>query len=141
MHTPSRCESSGRVLTCGKLPLGPWSLPDPCAGIKTSGTCDPVSDACAGLPHLTPWDPRSAAFLTGDMCLDRARRSGGIQGGLSNGELIVAKIAFKPTSTISRKQKTVRAVAAPGGCMCWPGHSPHRKLAISAASSREWHAA
>ena len=34
-------------------------------------------------------------------------RSGGIQGGLSNGELIVAKIAFKPTSTIARKQNTV----------------------------------
>ncbi len=35
------------------------------------------------------------------------RRSGGIQGGLSNGEHIIAKIAFKPTSTIGRKQKTV----------------------------------
>lgn len=35
------------------------------------------------------------------------RRSGGIQGGLSNGEAIVAKVAFKPTSTISRKQATV----------------------------------
>lgn len=34
-------------------------------------------------------------------------RSGGIQGGLANGELIVAKIAFKPTSTIARKQNTV----------------------------------
>jgi hypothetical protein len=34
-------------------------------------------------------------------------RSGGIQGGLSNGEDIVARIAFKPTSTISRKQNTV----------------------------------
>ena len=36
------------------------------------------------------------------------RRSGGIQGGLANGETIVVKLAFKPTSTISRKQKTVR---------------------------------
>lgn len=36
-----------------------------------------------------------------------ALRSGGIQGGLSNGEDIVARIAFKPTSTISRKQHTV----------------------------------
>lgn len=35
------------------------------------------------------------------------RRSGGIQGGLSNGEDIVARIAFKPTSTIARKQNTV----------------------------------
>ncbi|KAK9842532.1 hypothetical protein WJX81_004756 [Elliptochloris bilobata] len=37
----------------------------------------------------------------------RTNRSGGIQGGLANGETIVAKLAFKPTSTISRKQKTV----------------------------------
>jgi len=37
----------------------------------------------------------------------RTNRSGGIQGGLSNGENIVIKVAFKPTSTISVKQKTV----------------------------------
>eukprot|EP00884_Botryococcus_braunii_P021390 jgi/Botrbrau1/7935/Bobra.9_2s0094.1 len=37
----------------------------------------------------------------------RTNRSGGIQGGLANGEVIVAKVAFKPTSTISRKQTTV----------------------------------
>jgi chorismate synthase len=36
-----------------------------------------------------------------------ACRSGGIQGGLSNGEHIVVRVAFKPTSTISRKQNTV----------------------------------
>lgn len=35
------------------------------------------------------------------------RRSGGIQGGLSNGESIVIKVAFKPTSTIAKKQNTV----------------------------------
>lgn len=33
--------------------------------------------------------------------------SGGIQGGISNGEPIVFRIAFKPTATISRVQKTV----------------------------------
>ncbi|CAM6006970.1 unnamed protein product [Sphagnum balticum] len=37
----------------------------------------------------------------------RTNRSGGIQGGISNGETIVMKIAFKPTSTITSKQKTV----------------------------------
>lgn len=35
------------------------------------------------------------------------RRSGGVQGGLSNGENIVIKVAFKPTSTIAKKQNTV----------------------------------
>ncbi|XP_060186612.1 chorismate synthase 1, chloroplastic-like [Lycium barbarum] len=34
-------------------------------------------------------------------------RSGGIQGGISNGETISMKIAFKPTPTINKKQKTV----------------------------------
>jgi chorismate synthase len=37
----------------------------------------------------------------------RTNRSGGIQGGISNGETIVLRIAFKPTSTITTKQMTV----------------------------------
>eukprot|EP00246_Nothoceros_aenigmaticus_P001464 TRINITY_DN11966_c0_g2_i1.p1 TRINITY_DN11966_c0_g2~~TRINITY_DN11966_c0_g2_i1.p1 ORF type:complete len:459 (-),score=55.25 TRINITY_DN11966_c0_g2_i1:491-1867(-) len=37
----------------------------------------------------------------------RTNRSGGIQGGISNGETIVMRVAFKPTSTITRNQKTV----------------------------------
>lgn len=34
-------------------------------------------------------------------------RSGGVQGGISNGENIVIRVAFKPTATIRREQKTV----------------------------------
>jgi chorismate synthase len=37
----------------------------------------------------------------------RTNRSGGVQGGISNGEDIVIRLAFKPTSTISRPQNTV----------------------------------
>ncbi|KAG5004787.1 hypothetical protein JHK86_028926 [Glycine max] len=37
----------------------------------------------------------------------RTNRSGGIQGGISNGEIINMRIAFKPTSTIGKKQNTV----------------------------------
>ena len=37
----------------------------------------------------------------------RTNRSGGIQGGISNGETIYMRVAFKPTSTISKKQNTV----------------------------------
>lgn len=37
----------------------------------------------------------------------RTNRSGGIQGGISNGEIINMRIGFKPTSTIGRKQHTV----------------------------------
>ncbi|BDA45158.1 Chorismate synthase, chloroplastic [Coccomyxa sp. Obi] len=46
-------------------------------------------------------------YMDGGQVRTRTNRSGGIQGGLSNGEDIVARIAFKPTSTISRKQHTV----------------------------------
>jgi len=34
-------------------------------------------------------------------------RSGGIQGGISNGEHIIIRVAFKPTATIRKEQKTV----------------------------------
>ena len=37
----------------------------------------------------------------------RSNRSGGIQGGISNGEPITLRIAFKPTATIMRPQETV----------------------------------
>ena len=37
----------------------------------------------------------------------RTNRSGGIQGGISNGEHISIRIAFKPTATIRKEQQTV----------------------------------
>ncbi|MBI3273437.1 MAG: chorismate synthase [Planctomycetes bacterium] len=50
----------------------------------------------------------------------RTNRSGGIQGGISNGEPIVLRVAFKPTATILQPQETVdrrgrRAVLAARG--------------------------
>ena len=39
--------------------------------------------------------------------------SGGIQGGISNGEPITMRVAFKPTSTIRKPQNTVDASGAP----------------------------
>jgi chorismate synthase len=36
-----------------------------------------------------------------------ANRSGGVQGGISNGESIVLRVAFKPTATIALPQQTV----------------------------------
>lgn len=36
-----------------------------------------------------------------------ANRSGGVQGGISNGEPIVVRVAFKPTATIALAQRTV----------------------------------
>ncbi|MEL6137018.1 MAG: chorismate synthase [Cyanobacteria bacterium J06628_6] len=37
----------------------------------------------------------------------RTNRSGGTQGGISNGENILLRVAFKPTATILKQQKTV----------------------------------
>ncbi len=37
----------------------------------------------------------------------RTNRSGGTQGGISNGENIIIRVAFKPTATIRKEQKTV----------------------------------
>ena len=36
-----------------------------------------------------------------------SNRSGGVQGGISNGEAILFEVAFKPTATISKPQQTV----------------------------------
>jgi chorismate synthase len=51
------------------------------------------------------------AFLaTSDGSLHTAtNNSGGIQGGISNGEPIVIRVAFKPTATIRKEQQTVDA--------------------------------
>jgi chorismate synthase len=46
-------------------------------------------------------DPETGATRT------KTNRSGGIQGGISNGENIVIHVAFKPTSTIGQAQSTV----------------------------------
>jgi len=49
------------------------------------------------------------AFVPGSDGRPRTRtnRSGGIQGGISNGEEILLRVAFKPTATISQPQETV----------------------------------
>ena len=39
----------------------------------------------------------------------KTNRSGGVQGGISNGENVVFRVAFKPTATIAKEQQTVTA--------------------------------
>jgi chorismate synthase len=43
----------------------------------------------------------------------RTNRSGGVQGGISNGEDVLVRVAFKPTATILREQDTVTAAGEP----------------------------
>jgi len=55
-----------------------------------------------GLTHNDPFVPGA-----GGRPRTVSNRSGGVQGGISNGEDIVVRVAFKPTATISSPQQTV----------------------------------
>ena len=46
-------------------------------------------------------------YMEGKRVRTRTNYSGGIQGGISNGETILFRAAFKPTSTIRKKQDSV----------------------------------
>jgi chorismate synthase len=48
-----------------------------------------------------------AFILRGGRVRTRTNRSGGVQGGISNGEDVVFRVAFKPVATIARAQETV----------------------------------
>ncbi len=56
---------------------------------------------------LTGSEHNDAFYMDGDRLRTVTNRSGGIQGGISNGEDIVMRIAFKPTATIRKEQNTV----------------------------------
>src|SRR2546423_5802028 len=72
-----------------------------------------------GSEHNDPFEMRGGKVRTS------TNYSGGIQGGISNGEEIYFRVAFKPTATIAREQKTVSAsreqtkLAAPGRYDSW----------------------
>lgn len=46
-------------------------------------------------------------YMEGDRVRTRTNMSGGIQGGISNGEDIIMRLAFKPTATILQVQQTI----------------------------------
>ena len=48
-----------------------------------------------------------AFFMEQGRVRTRTNRSGGVQGGISNGEAIIFRVAFKPTATIFQAQATV----------------------------------
>jgi chorismate synthase len=56
-----------------------------------------------GSEHNDPFEMREGKIRT------TTNNSGGVQGGISNGEDIIFRVAFKPTATIAREQKTVTA--------------------------------
>ena len=46
-------------------------------------------------------------YMEGDKIKTRTNNSGGIQGGISNGEEVFFRVLFKPVATISKKQETI----------------------------------
>ena len=54
-----------------------------------------------GSEHNDAFEKRGGRIVT------RTNFSGGIQGGISNGEEIYFRVAFKPTATIAREQDSV----------------------------------
>jgi len=57
--------------------------------------------------RLTGREHNDEFYRDGDRTRTITNRSGGIQGGISNGENIIIRAAFKPTATIMQEQKTV----------------------------------
>jgi chorismate synthase len=57
--------------------------------------------------ELTGREHNDEFYMDGDRVRTRTNRSGGVQGGISNGETIYFRVAFKPTATIMSPQRTV----------------------------------
>jgi chorismate synthase len=57
--------------------------------------------ALTGLQH------NDAFYMEGDRVRTRTNRSGGVQGGISNGETIHFRVAFKPVATVMHEQETI----------------------------------
>jgi chorismate synthase len=56
---------------------------------------------------MTGLEHNDEFYMDGQNVRTRTNRSGGVQGGISNGEPLLFRVAFKPTATISKPQATV----------------------------------
>jgi chorismate synthase len=56
---------------------------------------------------LTGREHNDEFYMDGDRVRTRTNRSGGVQGGITNGETVYFRVAFKPTATIMSEQRTV----------------------------------
>lgn len=112
----SQGDSCGGVVQClvRGVPLG---LGEPVFGKLEAR----LAEALMSIPAVRGFevgDGFAAATLLGSQCNDpfvvrdgrvttATNRSGGIQGGISNGQDIVLRVAFRPTPSIAREQQTV----------------------------------
>jgi chorismate synthase len=62
---------------------------------------------CRGSEHNDLFETRDGRVRT------TTNRSGGVQGGITNGEEVVFRVGFKPTATILQPQRTVDTAGAP----------------------------
>lgn len=109
-------DSVGGVVACAAVGV-PAGLGEPVFGKLEAE----LAKAMLSLPAAKGFEIGSGfsgTLLTGSqhndpflMCEGRVatetNRSGGVQGGISNGEAILMRVAFKPTATIGKPQKTV----------------------------------
>jgi chorismate synthase len=59
--------------------------------------------------ELTGLEHNDEFYMEGDRVRTRTNRSGGVQGGITNGETVYFRVAFKPTATVRLEQRTVTA--------------------------------
>jgi chorismate synthase len=71
-----------------------------------------------GSQHNDPFEMRQGTVRTA------TNHSGGVQGGISNGEPILFRVAFKPTATIARPQRTVTREHQPTDLTARGRHDP-----------------
>jgi chorismate synthase len=74
--------------------------------------------------HLTGSQHNDPFYVEGGRVRTRTNNSGGVQGGISNGEDIVLRVAFKPTATIARAQDTVTTSHEPTVLRAKGRHDP-----------------
>ncbi len=65
-----------------------------------------IGSGFAGV-ELTGLEHNDSFYMEGDRVRTRTNRSGGVQGGITNGETVYFRVAFKPTATVMRPQDTV----------------------------------
>jgi chorismate synthase len=60
-----------------------------------------------GGTDLTGLEHNDEFYMQGERVRTRTNRSGGVQGGITNGETVYFRVAFKPTATVMRDQATI----------------------------------
>jgi chorismate synthase len=71
-----------------------------------------------GSEHNDPYEMRESQVHT------RTNNSGGVQGGISIGEPLLLRVAFKPTATINKTQETVTDQGEPTTLAAKGRHDP-----------------